>query len=840
MTRRDLYNRRSEYLRLVDEVQTTWAGELDNAHMVARQNLTNLVQDMAAKGYIPDKLAREVLEQGAKPGKSVADYLEEAAQTAARDVDLGPEEMAKWADLGYKPVVTGEDVLQLHEVDQYAEAFGVGDYTRRAAVWDTLGLSPRWARDQDLFMLRVAHERSELEQVFTEEGIALNGTQALTRLRNRMNEINHEGVVKGPIRFKTGKGIGLYKNDVRQLSPEEINAVFQDIDGFNDTTAMKVYGALKRGAAYGGEAKLTEPLAGARQIGHALRIAGLPGFADFMRTAKLPVTSKTMAAVGGAGVGAATGYLLGDEKGQDALRGAILGAGLGLGARQITKASYGYLPEKLANLNMALRYTFSFTFDAGRYTEQNMLAATMLGLPPILAPKRYVMGRGPLKSPYMDNNTVQGEEAWKHATAFWDEINGTKYFQHLDDTDRRMFQTGMLGFSPRNHEAAQAFMLYQRGMSKDAIRESISKLGRYGLGRTAAEKSANFVMFPFSFSKKLITSLGDFVLQAPGRNLLITEGLRRYHESSMDESFHTLIEDHLPLLEQLAQVNNLAFGISPGRFFLEGLDDHRSAVGKVSQILASVFVPSGAATPLAQAAGGLGDLAVHAFTPLVITGESIDRAGGVDGLDDIIRRYIPMVREIDQYFVQGEGGKLVGGAVGEQLAAATSPGFNAPYAQLTGYLDEQQVYKDELTPVALALGYSSAEGLLASDIGGAFALQYEQKKEKLRERYPSGAQLMRSIDDSALVNDAALADLAKEDDRSAAEDEILNVAQRITALKQVMGLLQLPAEVSGAVVGVSVRNIAKQWSTDRRFAELWDRFFAREYGPIQAIAPTVV
>lgn len=191
------------------------------------------------------------------------------------------------------------------------------------------------------------------------------------------------------------------------------------------------------------------------------------------------------------------------------------------------------------------------------------------------------------------------------------------------------------------------------------VREAVAKIGRYGLGRTAAEKSANFAFFPVSFSKKLLATLGDFTLQAPARALLIHEGLGRYHESSLDEKLHELIERHAPLLEQLAKINNLYYGISPGRFFLEGLDDNRTNVGKVMQILTSVFVPSGAATPLAQAAGAAGDIAIHAFVPIVITGESIDRAGGIDGLDDIIRRYVPFVREVDQYWK----------AAGEQVTA---------------------------------------------------------------------------------------------------------------------------------------------------------------------------
>jgi len=612
--------------------------------------------------------------------------------------------------------------------------------------------------------------------------------------------------------------------------------VFDDIPNFNEDVAFEVYGALKRGAAFGGEAKLLPPMVAARQIGHALRISGLPGFADYIRTLRVPVTSRTVAALSGAAAGGIAGALAGEE-GPGILPGAIGGGLAALGARGAAARTYGYLPDYLTRINTALRYTFSFIFDAGRYTEQNLIAATRHGLPPILAPQRYVKGRRWI-SPY-SSELVTSDEAWSHAVRFWDDLNGTSYFVHIDDTDRRLFQAGLLGFQPRNFEVAQAFMLYQRGWSKDKIAEAVAGIGRYGLGRTAAEKSANFIFFPFSFSKKLLSSLGDFLLQAPGRNLLLTEGMRRWHESSLDEGFRDLIENHLPLLEQLWSVNNLAFGLSPGRFFLEGLDDNRTAVGKVMQVLASVFIPSGAATPLAQAAGGLGDLAVNAFVPIVITGESIDRAGGVDGMDDVIRRYIPLVREIDQYFVQGSGGTLTGGAVGEQLTALTSPGMRAPYAQLTGYLDEIRTFKGDLEPLALALGYSSVEGFLASDIGMPMQARYDQLKAELRERYPTGWKLVTEIDNSALIDDAAMRDLAGKMEQgrtTKAEEQILEIAREITVLRTLNNQLGIPTDVGGSLIGAQVRRLAQGWVSDRRFAELYDRFFAREYGPIRRIA----
>ena len=535
---------------------------------------------------------------------------------------------------------------------------------------------------------------------------------------------------------------------------------------------------------------------------------------------------KSKQVVGGAAIGAAEGAITDDEDRLGAaLKGAFYGATIGLVGRKALSRTYGHLPDYLTRMNTSLRYTLSFTFDAGRYTEQNMIAMAKFGLPPMLKPKAHITSRAEgWKTPFA-NGTVHGQEAWNHVTRFWDELNGTRYFQSIDDIDRRMYQAGLLGFQPRNWEAAQAWQLYQRGMPTEKIREAITQIGRYGLGRSAAEKSANFIFFPFSFSKKMLITLGDFVLQAPGRNLLITEGMRRYHQSTLDEKFHDFIEDKAPLLDQLSRVNNLAFGLSPGRFFLDGLDDNRTNVGKVMQSLASVFIPSGAATPLAQAAGGLGDLSVHAFVPIVITGESINRAGGIDGLDDIIQRYIPFIRELGIYSE----------SAGEQFTALTEG--ETPYSQFTDYNDELRAGKAELEDVAIALGYSSVDGLLDSDFGSqAFSPQIDQQRMDLANKYPSGFAMSTQFENSGLIDDKALQDLADKPNPSAAEEAILQLAYERENMKMLPDLIGIDSSLAGMIATKRIREIALKWVADQRFAELYERFFEREYGPITRVA----
>jgi hypothetical protein len=837
LTRGELFRIRDEFNALREEVHTTFDGELSVAHQVARQKLSVLVHDLAARGYIPDKLAQKAVEAGARPGDEVARHLEEAAQRAARDVQLSPEDMTFFSERGYKPVVTGEDVIQLDEIGSIAEVFGIGEYTRRASFFETLGISGRFVKEENQFALKVAHERASLNQVFEENGLAVSGQQALTRIHGYLEQQNREGVVWGPLLKKMRGRPHLPYVDPRQLTPEDLFKIFEDIPEFTEQHARSVMGALKRGGALGADVKLMNPLVSARTLGRSMRVSGLPGFSDFVRTIHAPVTPKALSTAAGAALGATTGYLLGDEP-KDVIRGAIGGAALGLGYSAAAKRTYGYLPDALARMNLALRYTFSLTFDAGRYTEQAMIAATRYGLPAHFMPRRALTQKAEGWATPYSAERVHGEDAVRDAMRFQDELNGTPYFGGLEDMERRVFQAGLLGFKPRDFEALYGFELYQRGWGREQIRDAVANINRYGMGRTVAEKTANFVFFPFSFSKKMLTSLGDFILQAPGRNLLLHEGLRRYHDSSLDERFRDLVENHAPLLEQLAQVNNLVYGLSPGRFFLEGLSDHRTAAGSVAQILSSIFVPSGAATTLAVAAGQAGDLAMNAFVPVVITGESIDKAGGVDGLDDIIRRYVPLVREIDQYFFEGEG-NVTGGAIGKQLAAVTSPTFETPYAQLTGYLDETRAFKSELEPLALALGYVSADGLLDSDVGVALKAQYDALKDDLRLKYPQGWGLVSEIDNTDLINQAAMNDLATQvadGYASPGEEAILLVAQEARFLKTFHAEIGMPADIGSALLGARIRTLAKKYQGDERFLELYRRFFEREYGPLQAIA----
>jgi hypothetical protein len=216
---------------------------------------------------------------------------------------------------------------------------------------------------------------------------------------------------------------------------------------------------------------------------------------------------------------------------------------------------------------------------------------------------------------------------------------------------------------------------------------------------------------------------------------------------------------------------------------------------------------------------------VNAFTPVVLTGESIDRAGGVDGLNDIVRRYIPLVREVDQYSQ----------AVRDQSVAAFEGA--APEYQFQSYLDGLKETDRELEPFATALGYASVDGLLASDVGRAlFKDDRERNRSALADQFPTGFQMAQRFENDDAINSRALIELARKPDRSAAEDHMLAAVELIERWKNLGEILQLDASVSGMFAAQELRKKASAWASDRRFVELWDRFLAREFGPIAQVA----
>lgn len=751
-----------------------------------QEAVNTFARDLEFRGLIDSDTAAAAMVP--KPPVKIAQELKRVAKLRGQRANVPEEVAARLDELGYQAVVTGEDVVQLSDVPRILEATGVSDYAARHKFYagvKSMGLGPKMDPDKRLGEMRFAATMGELHQVLGEAGVKMTGKQAVNALSKRLERGRtlREGVAaKGPFVIETGKKLPrIPKVDLRQLTLDDIVDGLQletrtDADPFD--VAAKVYEGIHRGATFGGEISLTHPREMLSQVGKAMRVDGLQGFANFMRTAHLPTPKK------------------------------------------FAKGNYGYLPEKATNTVLAFRYALSPMFDTSRMLEQNMMGAFKGegAIPMMLRPKKKVMQRTFERSPF-SSGAVSGEQAWKDAGRFYDEIIMERnVLGPIDELERRFEAVGILGFNPKDWERAQGWFLYQQAAAKgdvtpaviSEIREKLLTIGRYGTGRSALEKSVHFVFFPFSFQKKLYGAMADWTTSAPVRNLLVHEGARRLNELSESGKLKEFSDRWLPIAEQLGQLNNFAYGLSPGRFLLEGVKDRETTEAKAVEYLTAFFAPGGSLTPLHQATGMTTDAVKNLFVPVALD------ESGVRQVLKAADRIIPAVQDVSS-FASG---------VVDTAEAATQGG--AKYWQLRNYLEEKKAASAFWEPVAEALDNPSASALIQAQLDAA--------EIELGRKYPVGEKMAGTFTNDAQVKKRLLLDIAQDPDRSEAEDEIHRLVEMVETAKGFAEVLGMSQTDAAALLTHTIRKEALKQANDKEFVRLWETFLADDYGPLRMIA----
>jgi hypothetical protein len=875
-TASDYQDRQMEYAQLTSAMEVA----LHDGDQGAYARLAGEYSDWLDRWehLIPDKLWEKAKAPkiGEGPSGAIADHFESMARHAPQEIRFSPVDQGgafgeandtaqKLADMGYKAVFRQSRSTLEYGIDpRIMEVTGINDVSRRPAFYESLGFgnierairrgvgnaTVNTPQAQISKLQSLATEKS-LDQLSAEKDWGLTGSNMMGRLHRSLDQANNAGVVTNEVArglelrpegaapvvagFIKGPGATLrhFAVDPRDLRPGDVYEAFRDIKGFTHDDAVSVFSAIQSGGAFGAEVNFRHPLEAAHEIGRVMNVSGLQGFTDLarqwhfqdpgseLRGVKAFTNKGALKRIGiSTAVGAGAGYVFGDDdKVGSAIHGAEVGLAVGLGTQMLAHRSYGFLPDYLHKVAMALRYSLSPSFDVRRFVKQNLLAATSDNLPPLLNGKRYVTRTG-------------GDKAWEDATHFWNELNGIGYTPALDRFDRTLYAAGITGYNPMNRQIAHAWMMKNKGYSNGEISKALNDIYSYGIGRSALEKSVNYVFFPFSFEKKLLTSVGDFLLQNPGRSMLVYEGMRRFYASTWAKDVEGFLQDKVPLLSQLREFNAFSHGLSPGRFFLEGVDSHRTNVGKAAQILSTFFIPGGGAvTPLQEAVGGLGDLAVHAFSPVVITGESITKSGGdlkaenaLDELSGMMQDYIPMVKDLNELYSNAYDQALVF-AHGE-----------TPYSQLRDYYGEINGFKDNLKPLAQALGYTSTDGLLQSEQGIPYAQAYQNTLADAEHKYTNGAQLAKTFEDKQGIRDMALRDIMHSSNTSSAYDTVRQLAGMEQQFKLMAELTPASADVLHIAQGNAIRGLALEHADDPRFNELWNELFAYTYGPIRTVA----
>ena len=796
-------------------------------------------------------------------GKSVTTYdfaetLKEKAKHAGLDVEIDPALTQAITENGYKLVATGRDIRRLADVKQLAATHDLGDYTKRASFFESAGLSPFRVTEKEIGQYKQQNVVGHLNQASAEMGVSLPGEDAFARLMRKVTSLNNPEGTKagamGPFRVQPGEGgivsrTRLQVQDLRQLTLDDIVDALALDSGVLTTVddplkvAQRYKDAIHTGHAFGGEVSVRNPMDSARMLMAALRVEGLPGTSDFMRQFRFTNPPRALTIAGGA---AGAGIGAHEEGLKGAIEGGIYGS-LALGTASyggkaflkkwpnkspFKPGTYGYLPNNLHNAAMALRYSLSFTFDLGRRMEQASIASMRHGLPGIVAPKSWA--RRHLADDFGGvDNVMTGLRAQL------DDVMGSSVAMNADDMERRVSAVGITGFAQQDADAVYAHLLIKQGkMNRQQIREAVYELGHYG-PRAGAERSLNFVMFPFSFQKKMLTTVGDFMLQEPARALLVHEGMRQWYQvregdESLSEKWAEMSEKYLPMADTIARLNNLSYGISGGRFVLEGLMNNKTLEGKVAAGLAGVFTPGGSLTPLHQAAGKAGDQMVNFFTPIYLTGEDTENFIG------IFEDFAPAVRDVRNIFV-GRGENQPG-VVSQQVTALTSRGATAqggggaPWYQLRQYNNEKRQIKAEYEDLAMAFGYTTVDGFLNSDIGLPYKADIEAKVVELGRKYPTGLAKSEYFESSTASDDQAKAELLSDPTRSTGEEMIAQLIEMEAEAGFMADMLGLTSDEMLPRLTADIRSIATRFSTDMRFRELYDRFFSYRYGPVAEVA----
>lgn len=816
--------------RLLDDAPKDVPTEqLERAVTDAGKKLDEVLLEMRNKRLI-DRDIYDTLRPGVGTPKvetKLINYLQDAARTRPRRDDALTDELAELGLDRYMAVKTGENMIDYTHFVDTANVAGITDRVRYNNFFEGLASLGARVDKADLGRLRYDSIVRHLDKTTGELLRDGDGKQAADDLYDFLKKrydpeyAKREGVkmevkLGSIIRREDAAGNvtrELFKVDPRDLNADDIVKALRLEERVKD--GIDVYEAAERikrsvhvGAAFG--ADIAHPLTTARSLFAGLRINGLPGVNDFVRTINF-VPAKWGAKNPG----------------------------------RFKKGSYGYLPQHLRRFHMALQFSLSPTFDASRYAEAAMFGKIRGGDIPLkangIAPTKWVSS---FEEGWVSPTTgqrISGEAAVREMNEFGDRVlYGRAANQNFDELQLRLLHRGVLGFKPREVEYAQAWWLAQKKAAKgplgqkdlEEIRETVMQIGQYGTKQTAFGNSMHFIFFPFLFSRKQLTAMVDFTLGAPTRNLLIHEGVRRWYEvtgedgTSMSEDFSRLIEKHLPVLQELGRINNLAYGVSPGRFFLDGIID-KPTEGKIAQGLTSVLAPGGVHSPIGDVAGQ----AVQLFMPQVWTEDSIREAGGMTGALGLIQRLVPLYRDVDRWFYDKDVYGTGSGIVGAQVSALSGRG--TPRAQMNEYLDTKRVMSAALESLAQQQGFTSWASLRNQrpDVAG----QIDEIENELAARFPEGYRLSQEFTNKAAIKEQALYDIATKPDRTEAEDAI-NIIGMVEAQAKALAAQtgRTQEEVLRAIAPI-IRSYAGGLVGDRQFMDLWDGLFRNYYGPLRQI-----
>lgn len=637
----------------------------------------------------------------------MSSYAKDLARNAARDVTLSDGELQqRLLGLGYQPVAIHPGAITLNHVGA-GTADGLANAADVSPLKDFIGINK--IRPDELSFMKTNALTSELGNLVRTGAVeGQSGKELMGRVWDTARAASDAG---RDIPF-TNASIERHVSDLRQLSVKD----FRDFGGFTPAEAWQVYGAVRRGAAFGFD--ISRPIATARNLVDALAYNGLPGVEDAIRTL---VSLKPDTGV----------------KWVDGPAGHILN-----------------LPDDLAKARDFVQFSMSPMFTAAKAFKTKILRGVE-GLPFDFRPteriKELAAESGNADEFYARFNAnfrnVMGESRGNALATLFDNPDfgiknpGSGVFGHSNEpgialdawhmAQQARQEKGILGDTPLP------------GSTYQAIKDKVN--GIYGYGaRSGLEKTGNYVFFPLSFDIKVGKALGGWALQNPARILAISLGLQAYNQANQNNAIGGFFDKYLPVLQEANKLN----------FFAGGFHTQLTPIGGRNTALWNAGKDVNA---LIQ-----GDPRLGAYVPISVSDNDLPSMLGM------IANLLPMWRQMQT------GGK----ALTSQLHAVTEGGADQyqvdNYYQTMGDLKKQVAIS--LGNAGLKPSFSTLTdtyGNMNPKISPEFFNQVQAAIGQVEARYPAGAAFYKAQVADYQHRADALAEMGRVPVKTRAESAVL-------------------------------------------------------------------
>lgn len=382
--------------------------------------------------------------------------------------------------------------------------------------------------------------------------------EAETRFRQYADErdrLAQEGAPLGDPAYQRANDLAsLYHNFLAGRYERVSAGIAQDaglVAPYTRAEAEAIYDAIRRGYAMPKQYML-----GLSRVENMFRAS--MGFAGRGGMTARFAGGAIIGAAGGAFASAVTGERDLDDVGKNMLQAAVAGGTLSALGGDEWGWLIANLPNKLIQLRNEFRFELSPYFSARRIAKTNAKLA-LEGIAATAAPLRAMERAGTLAE---DNAVLR---------RVFPEITS----EVADEAERYLRDNDVFGlYNGRHFEAYAAGQWARMGLSDAEIRAKIVKTFEYGsrngVGRTALERTTNFVFFPFSFDKTLYRNFGAFLLDRPAQRVLLTNALGAYH--AFNEAHKngdvpgsaSWFERYAPVLEEAQKLNAFSHGLSFG------------------------------------------------------------------------------------------------------------------------------------------------------------------------------------------------------------------------------------------------------------------------------------